>query len=62
MILDGSIDDRLKAKFEPSDTGSFQFNVPNGITGSNTFNKLVIETQRSDDNSAFYIQKGVEVS
>ena len=62
MILDGSIDDRLKAKFEPSDTGSFQFNVPNGVTGSNTFNKLVIETQQADDNSAFYIQKGVEVS
>ena len=62
IILDGSIDDRLKVKFEPSDTGSFQFNVPNGVTGSNTFNKLVIETQQADDNSAFYIQKGVEVS
>jgi hypothetical protein len=62
MILDGSIDDRLKAKFEPSDTGSFQFNAPNGVTGSNTFNKLVIETQQADENNAFYIQKGVEVS
>jgi regulatory protein YycH of two-component signal transduction system YycFG len=62
MILEGSIDDRLKATFEPSDTASFQFNVPNGVTGSNTFNKLVIETQQTDDNSAFYIQKGMEVS
>lgn len=62
MILEGSIDDRLKATFEPSDADSFQFIVPNGVTGSNTFNKLVIETQQADDNSAFYIQKGVEVS
>jgi hypothetical protein len=62
MILEGSIDDRLKATFEPSDADSFHFNVPNGVTGSNTFNKLVIETQQTDDNSAFYIQKGVEVS
>jgi hypothetical protein len=62
MILDGSIDDRLKAKFEPSDAYSFQFDVPNGVTGPNTFNKLVIETQQSDDSSGFYIQKGVEVS
>jgi hypothetical protein len=62
MILEGSIDDRLKATFEPSDADSFQFNVPNGVTGSNTFNKLVIETQQSEDSSVFYIQKGVEVS
>ena len=62
MILEGSIDDRLKATFEPSDADSFQYNVPNGVTGPNTFNKLVIETQQSDDSSAFYIQKGVEVS
>jgi hypothetical protein len=62
MILEGSIDDRLKATFEPSDVDSFQFKVPNGVTGSNTFNKLVIETQQSEDSSAFYIQKGVEVS
>jgi hypothetical protein len=62
MILERSIDDRLKAKFEPSDADSFQYNVPNGVTGPNTFNKLVIETQQSDDSSAFYIQKGVEVS
>jgi hypothetical protein len=62
MILDGSIDDKLKATFEPSDVDSFQFDVPNGVTGPNTFNKLVIETQQSDDSSAFYIQNGVEVS
>jgi hypothetical protein len=62
MILEGNIDDRLKATFEPSDADSFQYNVPNGVTGPNTFNKLVIETQQSDDTSAFYIQRGVEVS
>jgi hypothetical protein len=62
MIPEGSIDDGLKATFEPSDADSFQFNVPNGVTGPSTFNKLVIETQQTDDNSAFYIQKGVEVS
>ena len=62
MILEGSIDDRLKATFEPSDADSFQYNVPNGVTGPNTFNKLVIEIQQSDDSTAFYIQKGVEVS
>jgi hypothetical protein len=62
MILEGSIDDGLKATFEPSDTDSFQFNVSNGVTGPNTFNNLVIETQQTDNNSAFYIQKGVEVS
>jgi hypothetical protein len=62
MILEGSTDDRLKATFEPSDANSFQYNVPNGVTGPNTFNKLVIETQQSDDSSAFYIQNGVEVS
>jgi hypothetical protein len=62
MILEGNIDDRLKATFEPSDADSFQYEVPNGVTGPNTFNKLVIETQQSDDSSAFYIQNGVEVS
>jgi hypothetical protein len=62
MILEGSIEDRLKAMFSPSEAESFQYNVPNGVTGLDTFNKLVIETQQSDDSSAFYIQKGVEVS
>jgi hypothetical protein len=62
MILEGNIDDELRATFEPSDADSFQYNVPNGVTGPNTFNKLVIETQQSDDSSAFYIQNGVEVS
>jgi hypothetical protein len=62
MILEGNIDDKLKATFEPSDADSFQYNVPNGVTGPNTFNKLVIETQQSDDSSALYIQNGVEVS
>ena len=62
MILEGNIDDGLKATFEQTDADSFQFKVPNGVTGSNTFNKLVIETQQIDENNAFYIQKGVEVS
>ena len=58
MILEGNIDDRLKATFQPSDADSFQFSVPNGVTGSNTFNKLVIETQQTEENNAYYIQKG----
>jgi hypothetical protein len=62
MILEGNIDDGLKAIFEQTDADSFQFKVPNGVTGSNTFNKLVIETQQTDENNAFYIQKGIEVS
>jgi hypothetical protein len=62
MILEGNIDDRLKATFQPSDADSFQFSVPNGVTGSNTFNKLVIETQQTEENNAYYIQKGVEIS
>ena len=62
MILEGNIDDKLKATFEPSEANSFRYTVPNGVTGPNTFNKLVIETQQSDDSSAYYIQKGVEVS
>ncbi len=62
MILEGNIDDGLKATFEQTDADSFQFKVPNGVTGSNTFNKLVIETQQTEGNNAYYIQKGVEVS
>ncbi|MGA8105437.1 MAG: hypothetical protein WB815_02190 [Nitrososphaeraceae archaeon] len=62
MILEGNIDDRLKATFQPSDADSFQFSVPNGVTGPNTFNKLVIETQQTEENNAYYIQKGVEIS
>jgi hypothetical protein len=62
MILEGNIDDKLKATFEPSDADLFQYNVPNGVTGPNNFNKLVIETQQSDDSSALYIQNDVEVS
>lgn len=58
MILEGNIDDGLKATFEQTDADSFQFKVPNGVTGSNTFNKLVIETQQTDENKAFYIQRG----
>jgi hypothetical protein len=61
-IIGGNIDDDLKAIFEQTDSGSFEFRVPDGVTGSNTFNKLVIETQQTDEISAFYIQQGVEVS
>ena len=62
MIISGNIDDGIKAVFEQTDPDSFQFRVPNGVTGSNTFNKLVIETQQTDEISAFYIQQGVKVS
>jgi hypothetical protein len=62
MIIGGNIDDGLKAIFEQTDPDSFQFRIPDGVTGSNTFNKLVIETQQTDEISAFYIQQGVEVS
>jgi hypothetical protein len=62
MIIGGIIDDGLKAIFEQTDPDSFQFRIPDGVTGSNTFNKLVIETQQTDEISAFYIQQGVEVS
>ena len=56
VIIGGNIDDDLKAIFEQTDQGSFEFRVPNGVTGSNTFNKLVIETQQTDEISAVYIQ------
>jgi len=62
MIIGGNIDDDLKAIFEQTDPDSFQIRIPDGVTGSNTFNKLVIETQQTDEISAFYIQQGVEVS
>lgn len=62
MIISGNIDDDLKAIFEQTDPDSFEFRVPNGVTGSNVSNKLVIETQQTDKISAFYIQQGVEVS
>jgi hypothetical protein len=61
-IINDAIDDSMKAKFEQTDSESFQFKVPNGITGSNTHNKLVIVTQQTDEIRAFYIHEGVEVS
>jgi hypothetical protein len=61
-IINNAIDDSVKAEFEQIDSKSFQFKVPNGITGSNTYNKLVIETEQADGISAFYIHEGVEVS
>jgi hypothetical protein len=61
-IINNAVDDSVKAKFEQIDQGSFQFKVPNGITGSNTLNKLVINMEQADGISAFYIHEGVEVS
>ena len=61
-IINNAVDDSVKAKFEQIDQGSFQFKVPNGITGSNTLNKLVINTEQAEGISAFYIHEGVEVS
>jgi hypothetical protein len=61
MIVGGNIDDDLKAIFEQTDPDTFQFRIPDGVTGSNTFNKLVIETQQTDEITAFYIQQGVEI-
>jgi hypothetical protein len=56
VIIGGNIDDDLKAIFEQTDPGPLEFRVPDGVTGSNTFNKLVIETQQTDEISAIYIQ------
>jgi hypothetical protein len=61
-IINDAFDDSTKAEFEQLDSESFQFKVPNGITGSNVHNKLVIETQQTDEIRAFYIHEGVEVS
>jgi hypothetical protein len=61
-IINDAIDDSMKVEFEQTDSESFQFKVPNGITGSYTHNKLVIVTQQTDEISAFYIHEGVEVS
>jgi len=61
-IINNAIDDSVKTEFEQIDSESFQFKVPNGITGSNSFNKLVIETEQADGISTFYIYEGVEVS
>jgi hypothetical protein len=56
VIIGGNIDNDLKAIFEQTDPGSLEFRVPDGVTGSNTLNKLVIETQQTDEISAIYIQ------
>jgi hypothetical protein len=60
-IINNAIDDSIKTEFEQIDSEFFQFKVPNGITGSNTFNKLVIETEQADGINAFYIHEGVDV-
>jgi hypothetical protein len=61
-ILNDKVNDDQKATFEQIDSSSFQFRVPDGVTGSNTFNKLVIETDQTDEIDAFYIAEGVQIS
>lgn len=61
-ILNDKVNDDQKAIFEQIDSSSFQFKVPDGVTGSNTFNKLVIETDQTDEIDAFYIGEGVQIS
>ena len=61
-ITNDSIDDNMKYEFEQTDSESFQFKVPDGITRSNPQNKLVIETQQTVEIRAFYIHEGVEIS
>jgi hypothetical protein len=40
---------------------TFQFRVPKGVTGSHTFNKLVIETNQTDEIDALYLGEGIEM-
>jgi hypothetical protein len=61
-IINDAIDDSIKDELKQTDSDSFQFKVPNHITVSDTYNKLVIETQQTDAIRAFYIHEGVEVS
>lgn len=61
-IIEGKVDDGQKAIFEQIDLGSFQFRVPDGFTPSNAVNKLVIETDQTDEIVAFYIHEGVKIS
>ncbi len=41
---------------------NLSYSSQNGIIGSNTFNKLVIETEQKDEASAFWIYLSVEIS
>jgi hypothetical protein len=61
-IINSAIDNNMKYEFEQTDSESFQFNVPDGMTRSNPQNQLVIETQQTDEIRAFYIHEGVEIS
>jgi hypothetical protein len=61
-VINDAIDDRIKYEFEQTDSESFKFKVPDDTTGSNTHNKLVIETQQTDEVRAFYMHEGVEIS
>jgi hypothetical protein len=60
-IIGGNVNNGLKAIFEQTDPDSFKFRVPDGVTYSDTPNKLVIETRQTDEISAFYIQDEVEI-
>jgi hypothetical protein len=62
VSLNDKINYDQKAIFEEIDSSSFQFSVPDGATGSNNFNKLVIETDQTDEMDAFYIGEGIEIS
>lgn len=61
-IINDAIDDNIKYEFEQTNSESFQFKVPDDITQLNPYNKLVIETQQTDEIRAFYIHEGVEIS
>ena len=61
-IINSAIDNNMKYEFEQTDSESFQFNVPDGMTRSNLQDQLVIETQQTDEIRAFYIHEGAKVS
>lgn len=61
-IINDAIDDSIKYEFEQTDSKSFQFKVPDGITRFNPQNTLVIATQQTNEIRAFYIHEGVEIS
>jgi hypothetical protein len=61
-ILTDKVNDDQKAIFDQIDSSSFQFRVPDGVTDTNTFNKLVVETDQTDEIDAFYIGEGVQIS
>jgi hypothetical protein len=52
-IINGEIEDSAKVEFEQIDPESFTLKVPDGIPGSNTLNKLVLEKEQNEEASAF---------